>query len=125
MGNIFITDDVDNFFLSNKTMKLLYIVDENFPTIGHCKPKINDNGENDENDESELDINKVNEIYLDLRSLSSGCSNPNGENCPCACPIRTPVPSRPNALPFPPTPENIDKMKGWLVERYASSTFNT
>ena len=122
IDHIFITDDVDNFFLSNKTMKLLYIVDENFPTIGHCKPKINDNGENDE---SELDINKVNEIYIDLRSLSSGCSNPNGDDCPCACPMRTPVPSRPNALPFPPTPENIDKMKGWLIERYASSTFNT
>ena len=122
IDNIFITDSVNDFFLSNNTMKLLYIVDENFPTIGHCKPKTNNV---DENDECELYTGKINEIYLDLRSLSSGCSNPNGENVPCACPIRTPVPSRPNALPFPAIPENIDRMRGWLVDRFASSTFNT
>lgn len=104
-------------------MKLLYIVDDKFPTFGHCKP--NDFDENYDTVDRELYINKVNEIYLDLRPLSSGCSNPNGENEPCACPMRTPVSGRPNALPFPATPENIYRMKDWLVDRYASSTFNT
>ena len=120
IDNVFITDDVNDFFLSNKTMQMLYIVDENFPTIGYCKQN-----DIDEIYDSELNVNKVNEIYLDLRSLSSGCPNPNGENVPCACPMRTPVPGRPNALPFPATPENIDRMRGWLVNRFSSSTFNT
>ena len=120
IDNVFITDDVNDFFLSNKTIQMLYIVDENVPTIGYCKQN-----DIDEIYDSELNVNKVNEIYLDLRSLSSGCPNPNGENVPCACPMRTPVPGRPNALPFPATPENIDRMRGWLVNRFSSSTFNT
>ena len=35
------------------------------------------------------------------------------------------VPSPPRSLPFRCTPENNDRMKTWLLERYASSTFNT
>ena len=43
---------------------------------------------------------------------------------PCACPVRAPPPSRPDKLPFPATPENNDKMEKWLLESFASSTFN-
>ena len=35
------------------------------------------------------------------------------------------VPERPTSLPFEPIPENNLKMKQWLLERYAGSTFNT
>ena len=56
------------FFLFNNTMKLLYIVHEHFSTIGHCKP--NDVEENYDTFSIELNINKVNKIYLDLKSLS-------------------------------------------------------
>ena len=34
-------------------------------------------------------------------------------------------PTRPVKLPFPATPENNGKMKSWLLEIFASSTFNT
>ena len=32
-------------------------------------------------------------------------------------------PSKPKRLPLECTPKNTDKMKSWLIERYASSTF--
>ena len=43
---------------------------------------------------------------------------------PCTCPVRTPPPARPDKLPFPVTPENNAKMENWLLEEFASSTFN-
>ena len=42
----------------------------------------------------------------------------------CGCPSRTRPPPRPNKLPFTCSPENNEKMRQWLVERFASSTFN-
>ena len=41
----------------------------------------------------------------------------------CSCPART-MPKRPDKLPFPAIPENNDKMKVWLKEYFAPSTFN-
>ena len=43
----------------------------------------------------------------------------------CSCPPRTVVPVRPVALPFECTPANNSKMEAWLLQRFASSTFNT
>ena len=107
---VFVAENINVFFLSNKTMKLLYIVDNNFPTIGQCLPHVNNVNEVDD-----LETNKINEICLDLRSLSSGCTNPRDDNASCTCPIRTSVPNKPKCLPFPAVPENIDKMRNWLV----------
>ena len=42
----------------------------------------------------------------------------------CSCLTRTLPPGRPTTLPFECTQENVPKMKQWLVDRYASSTFN-
>ena len=57
-------------------------------------------------------------------STKGGCKV-NPQVTQCSCPQRTAPPSRPQALPFPCTPENNGRMKVWLLERYASSTFNT
>ena len=38
--------------------------------------------------------------------------------------LNIPVPPRPEKLPFQCKQENIDKMKDYLLDRYASSTFN-
>ena len=38
---------------------------------------------------------------------------------------RDPTPNRPEEMPFPATQENIPKLKKWLVEKFAKSTFNT
>ena len=43
---------------------------------------------------------------------------------PCTCPQRTAPPGLPDKLPFDPIPENIPKMRDYILNRYASSTFN-
>ena len=43
---------------------------------------------------------------------------------PCSCPKRELPSSTPASLPCPPTEENLPKLKQWLLDRYASSTFN-
>ena len=43
---------------------------------------------------------------------------------PCGCPTRTLPPTRPQSLSFECTTENNPKMRDWLVNRYATSTFN-
>ena len=42
----------------------------------------------------------------------------------CTCGDRAMPPEPPQDLPFEPKPENIPKMKQWLLDRYALSTFN-
>ena len=46
------------------------------------------------------------------------------KTAPCGCPIRVLPLTRPDKLPFPALPENNDKMKAWLGERFKSSTWN-
>jgi len=42
----------------------------------------------------------------------------------CECPARTLPPQRPSELPFPCIQENNEKMRGWLLDRFSTSTFN-
>ena len=42
-----------------------------------------------------------------------------------ACPQRTAVTPPPSSLPFSCMPENNAKMREWLLDKYAASTFNT
>ena len=42
----------------------------------------------------------------------------------CPCIPRTPTPPRPTELPFPPTEENVPKLKHWLLKTFESSAFN-
>ena len=37
---------------------------------------------------------------------------------------RSPPPSRPTQLPYPPTPENVGKLEQYIVEQFSSSAFN-
>ena len=43
---------------------------------------------------------------------------------PCSCPDRELPPPPPTSLPFPATEENTEKLKTWIVEKYAASAFN-
>jgi hypothetical protein len=62
----------------------------------------------------------------EIRVINSGCNAPGtSPEGPCSCPQRGPAPQLPAVLPFPCTAENINRMKAWLLDRYASSTFNT
>ena len=61
-----------------------------------------------------------------IRAINGGCNTPgNQSDAPCSCPQREPTPIGPSELPFPCTPENNARMRAWLLDRYASSTFNT
>lgn len=60
------------------------------------------------------------------RALNDGCPEPTiARNTTCSCPQHGATPPRPSELPFPCAPENNARMKAWLLDRYASSTFNT
>ncbi len=62
----------------------------------------------------------------EIRVINSGCNAPGpSSEGPCSCPQRCPAPLPPTVLPFPCTAENNTRMKAWLLDRYASSTFNT
>ena len=47
-----------------------------------------------------------------------------GSESQCKCPKREMPPPLPDRLPFECIPENNERMKEWLLNRYASSTFN-
>ncbi|PFX33128.1 hypothetical protein AWC38_SpisGene1978 [Stylophora pistillata] len=60
------------------------------------------------------------------RALNDGCLGPTiARNTTCSCTQCGATPPRPSELPYPCTPENNAKMKAWLLDKYASSTFNT
>ena len=42
----------------------------------------------------------------------------------CSCPRRELPPPPPTTLPFPPTVENLPRLKQFILDRYASSAFN-
>ena len=44
---------------------------------------------------------------------------------PCLCAARSPTPEHPTSIPFPPTSENVPKLKEWILSAFASSAFNT
>ena len=96
----------------------MYIIDEEFPIIGQCKIDDNKEGKGDCVVTHDCSDSRL------VRALFAGCSQPL-DNSQCECPQRTAVPQKPKVLPFAPTPENIPQMKQWLLDRYASSTFNT
>ena len=60
------------------------------------------------------------------RVINGGCdtAETSGET-PCSCPQRNAAPPRPSSLPFACSPDNNERMKAWLLDRYSTSTFNT
>ena len=74
----------------------------------------------------------VDKVFLNLESLiqlgliqdsfpKTVCNLEEPEEC--TCPIRTKPPPLPESLPFPE--DQPEKLREWLLQRYASSTFNT
>ena len=126
---IYVSDSVSCFYLSYTTMKDLGIIDQKFPTIGNCADGELNNKPCCSNALRDRDEIPVFDDYQQafVRALNSGCvSNRNCENASvCDCPVRERVPSRPNTLPFAAIPENNAKMRDWLLQKFASSTFNT
>ena len=138
---IFVSPDATGFFLSKKLLKELDILPHNFPTftspqndvvagvkkgesVSHkgglgpqLTPLVNTGGLGPQL----TPIVNAEEKKEDRSSTSD--DKHNGERC--SHPQRTLPPGRPTELPFACRPENNSKMKNWLLQRYASSTFNT
>ena len=96
---VYVSRAVNTMYLSYDTLVSLGILPHTFPTRDYNtqrNPTAQDTGES---------------------------CNVSGQHC--SCPQRRQAPSRPSELPFECRAENNGQMKQWLLNRYASSTFNT
>ena len=121
----YVATNIDTVFLSKSACTDLGLISESFPTIGtFITSKLNSMSE------SNFD-NKNDATYLYDSSTASACSNKirevkdkSGNNATCTCPRRELPPSVPTTLPFPATQKNQLKLKEWIMELYAASSFN-
>ena len=91
----YVSDSTSRFYISKQAMEQLGIIGSDFPRVGSAT------------------IGGVQNTPAPLQGLA-----------PCGCPTHKKPPPHPDRLPFPATEENIPKMRQWLLDRYASSTFN-
>ena len=99
MRGSYISRQARGFYLSLESMMDLEIVPRDFPHIG-----------------------AVSDHSAAISSCSTPTAAPPCDECPQT--IRTTVPDRPETLPFDPVPENNERMEQWLLDYFASSTFN-
>ena len=108
---VYVSSNVSGFYLSQEAMIQLKIVPANFPSVGGAV---------------KMDKPTVNQHSMDINAAIEKGSKMEGKNEPvCMCPRRTKTPGRPDKFPMEAIPENVEEMKKWLLNRYASSTFNT
>ena len=105
---VYVSDAVNGFFLSCETMIHLMVKDSKFPRVGGCLSR-------------SLDASKGRAKFSAVTTVGNITGH---DGASCGCPRRSAVPDRPTELPFKPIPENIGKMRSWLMSRYASSIFN-
>ncbi len=96
---IYISDSTEQFYMSRHAMEQLRIIAPDFPKIGA--------------------------VPLQVWVASNDGTSQQTGTAPCGCPLRQLPPERPTSLPFAAVEENTELMKNWLLERFASSTFNT
>ena len=96
---VYISKQAHGFYLSLESMMDLCIVPRDFPNIGAASSQTAANA-----------------------SCSTSTENKVCEDCSQF--VRTAVPERPKELPFDAIPENNVKMEQWLLNHFASSTFN-
>ena len=125
---VYVSSSVKDMYLSYDSLLNLGPLPRTFPCLG------NPTGlpPNRETSATQPHASRVSPDINSIRALNDGC--PGAQACPvtnaahnamCSCPQRGAAPPRPSQLPFPCKPENNTKMKAWLLDRYASSTFNT
>ena len=100
---VYVSVHAHSFFLSKEAMLQLGIITSLFPQIGSI-------------DHSIVSTEPKNVMCIEDDSISGRAE--------CGCPRRKPPPGPPKKLPFTCSPENVEHMKPWLLDRYKSSTFN-
>ena len=98
---VYVSPDANCFYLSKEAMIQLRIVDSNFPQVGAVP----------------ADLSAI-------ISSSETCQIEESLYADCGCLKRELPPKKPSTLPFEATLGNSDRMKEWLLNRYASSAFN-
>jgi len=108
---VYISPDAGSFFLSKNAMIQLGVIAPTFPQIGSATahtPQV-----------AQVSIHEVDEA-TELSNLEDNET----DIASCGCLRRRLPPGKPADLPFSPIPENVDKMKRWLLDNYSSSVFN-
>ena len=95
---VYITPTTERFFLSKQACVALEIISPSFPAVGSAHA-----------------------LHSDDNIIPDGPT----EKPQCDCPRRQAPPVRPTSPPYPPTEENRERLQQWLLDYYASSTFNT
>ena len=98
---VYVSPDANFFYLSKEAMVQLRIIGNDFPQLGAVPANLSA-----------------------IISASETCQTEESIYANCGCLKRELPPQKPNALPFEATLENADRMKEWLLSRFASSTFN-
>ena len=112
---IYVSSSVQDMYLSYESLLNLGLLTSGFPSIPTA----------DNLEQHRAESNEPPPMNA-TRSINDGCGGVITSRSPtCTCPQRQAPPPRPTERPFPCTPENNKRMKAWLLERYASSTFNT
>ena len=121
----YVSENVTRLFLSKEACRDLGIIGENFPEIGSSDTANSINkcelvsntakGEHlSSNPGAPLKPNSVNKCDL---------VDPDNPDT-CRCPERAQTPEPPKQLPYPPTEENIPKLKKFIEDYYKESAFN-
>ena len=125
---VYVSSSVKDMYLSYDSLLNLGLLLCTFPCLGNPTGPPPDR----ETSATQPHASRVSPDINTIRALNDGC--PGAQACPvtntahnatCSSPQRGAAPPRPSELPFPCKPENNRKMKAWLLDRYASSTFNT
>ncbi|XP_065641175.1 uncharacterized protein LOC136073504 [Hydra vulgaris] len=101
---VYISPDANGFYLSKEAMTQLGIISKDFPEIGSALHGATNSGP---------------------ITIGTKTSSENNSSHVCNCPKRSLPAGAPTKLPFVCCPENNERMKAWLLERYSASLFNT
>ena len=104
----YVANNVSRTYLSLSTLKALRVVPVDFPKVGM--------------DEDIVVAANGQAVSGPARCTNTGVVQPGDK--PCSCPNRTVPPVSPPKLPCSPTPENVPRIKQYLLDRYSSSSFN-
>ena len=106
----YVAEDIKGIYLSKSACVDLGVIQKEFPKIGAVE-------------DSSLNSN-TNESFMINKNKTSYLSSYYKTDRECKCPERTLPPPPPEKLPFPATNANREKLKQWILDRYAASAFN-
>ena len=94
---VYISSKVDGLFLSEEALKDLTLIDKTFQRS----------------------------VTESKAAACSGIDDDGDDDDNCNCPRRSKPPDLPSSLPMPAIPENVNRLRKWLVDAFSSSAFNT